>query len=105
MNIGKMRHRVTIEQPVELKDSMGGTTKTWIAFHRCWADVRELSGNELTKIEQIQSKVTAKAYIRYRSHITSSMRLIHGDKTYQIEAVINKDGKKHMLELQLYEFR
>jgi SPP1 family predicted phage head-tail adaptor len=105
MNSGKMRHRVTIQEPIESKGEMGGTTKQWVEFHTCWADVRELSGRERILDGQLQSDITARAFIRYTANINSSMRLVHGEKVYQIESAINKDGKNAMLELLLYEFR
>ncbi|MCP3850521.1 MAG: phage head closure protein [Gammaproteobacteria bacterium] len=105
MKAGKLIHRVTIQEPFESKGSMGGTTKTWVNFHKCWADVRELSGREVLQSEQLQSKVIATCFIRYKGNLDASMRLLHGDRIYQIESVINKDGKSVMLELPLYEFR
>lgn len=105
MKIGPMRHRVIIQEPIESKGTMGGTEKTWVKFHSCWADVRELSGKEVLQSDQLQSKVIATCFIRYKAKLDASMRLLHGDKVYQIESVINKDGKNKMLELPLYEFR
>ncbi len=105
MKAGKMIHRVIIQEPIESKGSMGGTTKTWVNFHKCWADIRELSGREVVQSEQVQSEITATCFIRYRSNIDASMRISHDGRLFQIESVINKDGKKIMLELPLYEFR
>lgn len=105
MRAGKLIHRVIIQEPIETKGAMGGTTKTWVNFHASWADVREMSGRELNQSDQVASKVIATCFIRYKSNLDASMRLLHGDNIYQIESVINKDGKKKMLELTLYEFR
>lgn len=105
MRSGPLRHRVHIQEPIESKGTMGGTIKQWVTFHKCWAEVREMSGRELVNSSQVTSEIKATAFIRYKSHIDASMRLVHGDNVYQIESVINKDGKKSMLELLLYEFR
>jgi len=105
MRSGQLRHRIIIEEPIETKGSMGGTTRTWIQFYTCWGDVRELSGRELLQSDQIQSRILGTCFIRYKSGIDATMRLRHEDKVYQIESVINKDGKNAMLELPLYEFR
>lgn len=105
MNIGKLRHRIIIQEPVETKGTMAGTSKEWNDFHICWADVRELSGRELLRDDQVVSGVVARCFIRYKANIDASMRVVHGDKVYQIESVINKDGKNAMLELLLYEYR
>ncbi|MCP3675850.1 MAG: phage head closure protein, partial [Gammaproteobacteria bacterium] len=54
-----MIHRVIIQEPIESKGSMGGTTKTWVNVHKCWADMREVSGREVVQSEQVQSEITA----------------------------------------------
>ena len=105
MRAGKLIHRIDIQEPIESKGAMGGATKTWASFHECWADVRELSGRELNQSDQVASKVIATCFIRYKANIDSSMRLVHGSKVYQIESLINKDGKNKMIEMPLYEFR
>jgi len=105
MNIGRMRHRITIQEPIESKGAMGGTEKTWVKFHECWADIRELAGREQVIDAQLTSKLVATCFIRYKANIDSSMRIVHDSNIYQIESVINKDGKKKMLELPLFEFR
>ena len=105
MNFGKFTHKVTIQEPIESKGSMGGTEKNWINFHECKAQIVETSGREILKNEQLASNIIARAFMRYKADINPSMRLIHEDNIYQIEGVINKDGKKRYLELILYEFR
>lgn len=105
MNAGKMRHRVIIQEPIESKGAMGGTKKTWVDFHTCWADIRELSTSDRLKNEQLSDEVKAVCYIRYEQYLDGSMRLLHSDNVYQMGAPINKDGKKAMLEIPLYEFR
>lgn len=105
MRAGGLRHWVIIERPVESKGAMGGTQTQWTVFHQCYADVKELSGREMVQSEQVASKIVATAYMRYVANINATMRLVHEDKIYQIESVINKDGKKIMQELTLYEFR
>ena len=105
MRSGSLNQRITIQEPIESKGAMGGTDKSWVKFHECWADVRELSGKEQVNDNQLSSTIIATCFIRYKANLDSSMRIIQGDNIYQIESVINKDGKKKMLELPLYEFR
>lgn len=105
MRAGGLIHRVIIQEPVESKGSMGGTSKSWVKYHQCWAEIRELSGKEIIQSEQLTSKVIATCYIRYKANLDASMRLWHGTKIYQMGAPINKDGKNVMLEIPLYEFR
>lgn len=75
MNIGKMRHRITIEQKTRVPDGAGGYTESWLPFAAVWAAVDPISGKEYFEAQQIQSAVTHKIRIRYRSGIIPSMRV------------------------------
>lgn len=105
MRAGGLIHRVIIQRQHKRIGSMGGTEKSWSDYWACWAEVRDLSGSEVLQSEQVKSKIIARCFIRYKSGLDSSMRLLHGDNIYQIESFINKDGKNNMLELLLFEFR
>lgn len=105
MRTGRLIHKVKIQAPIESKGAMGGTDKQWVKFHECRGRVQELSGQEGVQSDQVVSKIIATCIIRYRENINASMRLVHDGKFYQIESIINKDGKSIWLELPLYEFR
>lgn len=89
MKAGLLRHRVRIEQlEVEL-DSDGERTETWAdAFGVLLpAEIAPLSGGELVAAAAVQSKVAVRIRIRHRPGVSASMRVVHRDVVYGIEAV------------------
>ena len=87
---GALRHRVRFEALIVDVDSHGATVEDWIdPFGRLIsAEIAPLSGRELIAAQGLHSKVNARIRIRARSGIGASMRAIHRELTYNIEAVI-----------------
>ena len=97
--IGKLRHRVTIQQLIRGDDGYGGTIETWQDVATVWAVIEPLRGNERYTAQQVQSELTHKVTIRYRAGIKPQMRLLYKGKTFEIEAVIDVEERHQWLEL------
>lgn len=103
MRPGRLRHRVTFEQPgpTEL-DSDGETVETWLpAFERpVSADITALSGRALIAAQAVQSKVSTRIKVRFHRDFRAAMRGVHRGVFYNIEAVIpDPDSGIHYLTL------
>lgn len=81
-------HRVRIEQHTTARDAAGQPTASWSEVATVWADVRLLGGLESIKAGAVTEKVRASIRIRTRPGLDSGMRVVHGAKVYQIEAVL-----------------
>jgi SPP1 family predicted phage head-tail adaptor len=46
MKIGKLQHRIAIEQVAEIQDSDGSVIETWSAFANVQASIEPISGQE-----------------------------------------------------------
>lgn len=103
MRAGDLRHRVTIQAPAEGRDSMGAVTSTWGDVATVWAAVEPLSGREYLAAGQMQHQVTTRIRMRYRDGITTKMRVKHGESYYDIQGVINIDGRNRELHLMCVE--
>jgi SPP1 family predicted phage head-tail adaptor len=90
MEPGALRHRVTLEQFVTSVDSDGERVESWEdAFGILIpAEIAPLSGRELIAAAATQSKVVARIRIRYRPGVAPSMRVVHRETAYGIEAVV-----------------
>lgn len=99
MKIGKLRHRITIQQLTRTPDGSGGYTETWPTFSTVWASINPVHGKELFEAQQIQSNVTHKIRIRYLSGVKSSMRVSFESRIFQIQSVIN--WEEHDREMML----
>ena len=101
INAGRLRQLAIIEQATEVKGAMGGTSKTWSTFANVRCDLIHASGRELMASGQQVAEVKARAFIRYTAGITPKMRLNVEGIVYDIEAVLDRDGRKQVQELIL----
>ena len=90
MRAGPLRHRVTVEALTVELDSDGQQAETWLdAFgHMLSADIMPVSGRELIAADAVQSKITTRIVMRYRPGVKPSMRVLHRERVYNIEAVV-----------------
>jgi len=106
---GKLDQRVTIEQPVEVRDADYGTmVKTWSPVATVWAAVEPLSGREFFLNQEQQSELTMRIRIRYSSlvaGITPKMRINFGGRMLQITAVMNLQQADDELQIMCAEWR
>lgn len=99
MNIGKLRHRVTIQNKVTLPDGYGGVTSTWQDVATVWASVEPLNGRELYAAQQVKTELSHRVRIRYMSGIKPEMRIAFDNRTFEIEAIIDPEERHESLEL------
>jgi len=94
---GDLRDRIRFESFSAVVDSSGNPvqdpltgeiTKEWTLVTTCWSSKIPLSGRELLLAQQLQSAVMVRFVIRYRPDIDSSMRIVHNNIPYDIEAII-----------------
>jgi len=111
---GKLRHRVTIEQPGITTGVGGAQTETWTTVATVRGEMREdggtegLGGRELDgegfarSERQLAAELGIRFVMRYRSGITPTMRIKDADgNLYDIVAVMDRDGRRRELELRL----
>ena len=100
---GRMRHRVTIQEPVVARNGYGEAITTWTAVATVWASVEPISGREYFAAEHMQSEITHRVKLRYRSGITSEMRVLYGTRLLRIESVIDWRERREELHLMCQE--
>lgn len=89
MDPGKLRHRITIQRKEQTQNpNTGAMTTTWATVATVWAAVEPLSAREFIAAQAVQSDVSVRITMRYRTGITSAMRLLHDGKTYNITGVL-----------------
>lgn len=100
MRAGQLRHRITIQEPVETRDSYGSVKTTWSDLCTVWAGIWPIRAKEYVSAGQTQSEVTHTIRIRYRDDITSKMRIEFGTRYFSIvKPPINPDERKSKLDL------
>lgn len=103
MKIGKLRHRISIEESMVSRDSFGAEVSEWVQFAKVWADASPVSGREFDAFKQINAEITAKITIRYLEGVSTEMRVILGERIFEIGSVINPEEKNISLILMCKE--
>lgn len=88
MHSGKLNARIAIQQRQTGTGPIGQPINTWVDIATVWASVRHNSGLETIKADASVSTVKASIRIRWRTDIKADMRVMHGETTYDIKAVL-----------------
>lgn len=99
MNIGDLRHRVTLRIPIDTTsippDYTDGAT--------VWAAVQPLRGREFFQAQANQNESTVKITMRYRKGINSDFQIRFNNDgvivDYEITNIIDKDMRHEWLEI------
>lgn len=85
--IGKLRHRLRIDYPVDTDDGSGGTTRTWATLATVWARIEPLSASERVEADRIEAAVRHRVTLRHRGDLTHAMRFVSGTRILKIDGI------------------
>lgn len=98
MNPAELNTRITIQEYKSVSDDDGFESKEWVEFKKLWSKKTGLSGRVFYAAAAVQSESDVVFKIRYTKGITSSMRIVEGENTYEIKAdPVDRDGKRKEL--------
>lgn len=104
MRIGRLRHRITIQEPTITRNDRGAEVLAWSTLATVWAEVRSNTGREqvINNNQEIAS-ATHVVTIRHRDDVTPKMRLQWSGRTFGIESLVESDNRRRMLQLACIE--
>jgi len=104
MGAGKYRHRLNIQTATET-NTAGNITRAWATDATVWAAIRPLRGRERFDAQQVQPECDVLIEMRYNSDVTlnEQKRITHGSTVYNIQSVINVDGRNRVWEILCIE--
>lgn len=100
MRSRKLNKVVTIQSLVPAQDSTTGViTDSWTFFAKDYAEIRALTLREFIAAGSDVAELAAVITIRYRAGIKPSMRILHGDRVYQIKGPLEdpKSGREYLV--------
>lgn len=105
---GKYRDLVTIQQPTAgSANAYGERVDTWSTLDKVWANWVTLGGSntgkETLRAKQLQAEATVQVKMRYRSDVTTRMRVVRGTTTVHISAIIPNERQTEMILLCMEE--
>lgn len=105
MNIGWLRHRLTIQEKGSITlTTLGEEEITWTDVGTYWASVEPLRGREYLARQVETAEITTRIRLRYPgTDITPEMRAQCNGHTYNIRQVINVLERDKMVELMCTE--
>jgi|TARA_B110000444_G_C18582329_1_gene474533 SPP1 family predicted phage head-tail adaptor len=104
--VGKLRNKILIQNTVLSSDSMGGNTTARTTAFTCFAEIIPKSGSQKfgnVTGEQVENPHTYEFKIRYRSGITTTMRILFGTRTFDIIEINNFNELDNYLKLKAIE--
>jgi SPP1 family predicted phage head-tail adaptor len=100
MRAGQLRHRITLQALTAGQDTAGEPLVNWVDVAAgVPANVFDINGREYIAAQAVTNAVTTTIVIRYRVDVTAAMRVICDGVTYNIEAVLDKDGRRREMHL------
>ncbi|AEE98030.1 phage head closure protein [Mahella australiensis] len=104
MRAGELRHRITIQEAISAQDKAGQPIEAWQDVVTVWAKIEDLNGREYLAAKQVPAnEVTTRITIRWRDGIKPTMRIITEQRIFDIQSIIDPDGRKQQLELMCKE--
>ena len=99
MNIGELKHRITIEQCAKVSDGQGGETSTWSTLTPAWSKAIPQSERERFYRGENQHTQAYTFTIRQNQAVTvpatrdsDNIRIVHRSEYYRITGISrNKD--------------
>ncbi len=77
MKVGRLRHRIVLQQRADAENASGEVIPTWTDLARVWASIEPVSGREYFAAQQVSAEITARITIRYRSGVNAAGRVLH----------------------------
>lgn len=101
---GTLNRRVTIQSQLTTQDSYGQEQQTWTDVLTCWASIHAATSREVYAAAGFVSQLSHVVTVRYTfTPITSAMRVLYGTRTFQVQAVVDPDESRVMLNLYCLE--
>jgi SPP1 family predicted phage head-tail adaptor len=102
IDIGKMKYRVTIQSPTEVRGRSGQTTLDWdTTVATVWASVEGLSSRDIIQAQQANVIATHRIRIRKRDDVAHTHRVIWKGRTMEIASVTPRGETTEILAREL----
>lgn len=103
MEAGKLRERIVIERPREVRSTLGETTFRWEEVAEVWAAAWAYSGRDVMQAMQVNMVVSHKFIIRHRSDVTPECRVRWRGRLFEITYVLERPSARNRSDFALLE--
>lgn len=105
MNIGALRHLITIRQPAVPGDIIRGQADqpAVTIADKTPASIEPLDGRELFEAQQMSANISHRIRLRYRAGVKPTQQVLFGARVFEISSVINVEERNIELRLLCQE--
>jgi SPP1 family predicted phage head-tail adaptor len=103
MKIGKLRHRIAIEQVANIQDSDGSVIETWSGFAMAQASMEPVSGWKHFAGQTTHANITHRVCMRYIPAVIPRMRIVCQSRIFEILSAVNSRERNTELQLMCRE--
>lgn len=101
--IGALRHRVTLEAPIDTPDGAGGFARSFAPVADLWARVAPGGAREDFIEQRAEQATNHSVTIRWREDVAKDMRFVHRGRKLRIQSVVDPDERRRFLVCQCEE--
>lgn len=101
--LGALRARIIIEREDPTGNDGGSYAPNWTQVANLWAQIEPVTGRVVRQGERLESHITHRVTLRYRTDITAGMRIVCGAQLLTIQAVLDLGARHRFLQLLAQE--
>lgn len=103
MRAGELRHRLTLQEPGQARNSFGDMVTTWTDVATVWGAVEWAGGRRYLEAAQLNAEVQGVVRIRYRADIDTTWRVKFDSRLFTILSMSNYRERGEELWLNIKE--
>lgn len=108
MQPGALRKRIVLQSRATTQDATGQEATSWSDVATLWSQIEALSGREVMAAQAVQSEVTHRITVRYRSEFANPvavarLRAVYNGRIFNISSCTNVDERNRTIELMASE--
>ena len=100
---GELTERVTLQIPTTAADAYGQMVPTYTDLATVYAKIINSGGGEFYAAQKRNAETKAVIIIRYRSGLTSTLRVKHGNRYYEALHVQNIGQRNRFISIDVRE--
>lgn len=101
--IGALRHRVTLEAPIDAPDGAGGFSRSFTPIANLWARVAPTGAREDFVEQRGEQATNHVVTIRWRDGVAKDMRFVFRGRKLRIQSAVDPDERRRFLICQCEE--
>ncbi|MGL5328164.1 MAG: phage head closure protein [Peptostreptococcaceae bacterium] len=104
MNVGRLKHKITIQEKTKEKNGYGELKEIWTnVYTDRRVEIKPVTGKSFWSAQQINSEITHQVITRYADRIKPSMRIVFKGRVFEILYVMNFNEAEKYLQIMCKE--